>query len=193
LNKEQFNEYWIKHYPESFPIDYKLRDYYPDRWLRIHSLPESKQYADTKEEYDIILGRQNYVISGLIEENSEIIIVTGLFELEDSEVTPIEFSEYGNFTKCASLELHKIFPEENEFDFFYDVYISNFIWEKNSINKLLKDIADNKLRAMIVSPSGKCIVHPYDGGMDIIVETQEKRDELKIEYEDWLSEREDGM
>ena len=46
---------------------------------------------------------------------------------------------------------------------------------------------------MFISNKENCILAPYDGGMDIIVESQEKRDELKVKYKDWLSTREDGM
>ena len=78
-------------------------------------------------------------------------------------------------------------------DFFYNVYFKPDTWRINSQNRLLKNIADDEFRAMFVCPKRNCIVSPYDGGMDIIVDTQEKRDKLKTKYKDWLSEREDGM
>ena len=46
---------------------------------------------------------------------------------------------------------------------------------------------------MFICPSTSCIVAPYDGGVDIIVDTENKRDNLKIKYKDWLSKRKDGM
>ncbi|MBO0593988.1 hypothetical protein I2486_21520 [Cellulophaga sp. E16_2] len=104
-----------------------------------------------------------------------------------------ELSDYGIFEKCRTIELHKIYPEEYEDDFFYDVYSRHDIWKRNSQNDLLKNIADDEFRAMFVCPKRNCIVAPYDGGMDIIVDSQKKRDELKAKYKDWLSEREDGM
>jgi hypothetical protein len=193
MNDIEFNKYWDINYPESNPIGHELKSVYPNRWLRIHSLPESKRYAESENEYQIILNRQNKLISELIGENTGIIIVSGQYETELTNEISTELSDFGKFTKCRTIELHKIYPEEYEDDFFYDVYLRPDIWTRNSQNDLLKSIADDEFRAMLVCPKRNCIVAPYDGGMDIIVESQEKRNELKDKYKDWLSEREDGM
>ncbi len=193
MNVIEFNKYWELNYPESNPIGYKLRSYYPKRWLRIHSLPESKRYAESEEEYQIILNRQNELISNLIGENSDIIIATGQYEWETTNKLSTEIVEYSNFDKVRTIDLHKIYPEEYDENDFFGVYITSGVWRKNNKNELLKNIADDEFRAMFVCPKRNCIVAPYDGGMDIIVDTQEKRDELKTKYKDWLSERKDGM
>ena len=193
MNSIEFNKYWDSNYPESNPIGHELKDVYPNRWLRIHSLPESKRYAESEDEYQIILDRQNKLISELIGENTEIIIVSGQYEIELTDKNSTELSKYGEFKKSRTIELHKIYPEQYEDDFYYDVYFRPDSWRINSQNKLLKNIADDEFRAMFVCPKRNCIVAPYDGGMDLIVENQEKRDILKNKYKDWLSEREDGM
>ena len=193
MNTIEFNKYWELNYPESNPIGHELKSVYPNRWLRIHSLPKSKRYAESEVEYQIILDRQNQLISELIGENTEIIIVSGQYETELTDKTSIELSDYGEFKKCRTIDLHKIYPEEYDEGYFYNVYFRPDIWKSNSQNRLLKNIADDEFRAMFVCPRRNCIVAPYDGGMDIIVDTQKKRDELKTKYRDWLSEREDGM
>ena len=193
MNPKEFNKYWDKNYPESNPIGHELKSVYPNRWLRIHSLPESKRYAESDNEYQIILNRQNKMISELIGENSEILVISGQYEMELTDKISTALSDYGIFEKCRTIELHKIYPEEYEDDFFYDVYIKPDIWKQNSQNELLKNIADDEFRAMFICPKRNCIVAPYDGGMDIIVDSQAKRDGLKAKYKDWFSEREDGM
>ena len=193
MNSIEFNKYWDKNYPESNPIGHELKSVYPNRWLRIHSLPESKRYAESDDEYQIILNRQNKLISELIGENSEMIIVSGQYEMKPTNNFSTELSEYGKFEKWRTIELHKIYPEEYEEDYFYDVYFRQETWERNSQNKLLKNIADDEFRAMFVCPKRNCIVAPYDGGMDIIVDSEKRRDELKKEYKEWLSERKDGL
>jgi hypothetical protein len=193
MNRQEFNKYWNANYPEANPIGHELKGIYPKRWFRIHSLPKSKRYAETEAEYQIILDRQNQLISDLVGENSEIIIASGQYEMELTDEISTELSDYGKFEKCKTIELHKIYPEEYEEDFFYDVYFRPAIWTRDSQNKLLKNIADDEFRAMFISIKENCILAPYDGGMDIIVESQEKRDELKVKYKDWLSTREDGM
>lgn len=193
MNRQEFNKYWDKNYPEANPIGHELKSVYPNRWLRIHSLPKSKRYAESEDEYRIILNRQNKLISGLVGENAEIIIVAGQYEMELTDEISTELSDHGKFEKCRTIELHKIYPEEYEEDFFYDVYFRKDIWQSNSKNGILTSIADDDFRAMFISAQENCIIAPYDGGMDLIVSSQEKRNELKSKYKDWLSEREDGM
>ena len=193
MNCEEFNKYWDLNYPKSNPIGYELKGVYSDRWLRIHSLPESKRYAETEDEYQIILNRQNKLISELIEENSKIIIVTGQYKKELTIETSNEFSDFGKFEICRTIELHKMYPEQYDIDFFYDVYFRPDIWKWNSKNKILKSIANDEFRAMFISPKGNCVLVPYYGGMDIIVSSENKRDELRVKYCDWISERKDGM
>ena len=193
MNRIEFNKYWDKNYPESNPIGHELKNVYPNRWFRIHSLPESKRYAESDDEYQIILNRQNKLISELIGENSEILIVSGQYEMELTKNVSTEFLEYGKFEKCRTIELHKIYPEEYEEDFFYSVYFRPEIWKRDSQNKLLKNIADDEFRAIFVCAKMNCIIAPYDGGMDIIVESKEYRNKLKTRYKNWLSKREDGL
>lgn len=76
---------------------------------------------------------------------------------------------------------------------YFDIYIKSDKWKRNSKNEILKAIADDEIRAMFICPLKDCIIAPYDGGVDIIVDSIEKRDELKLKYKDWLSEREDGL
>ena len=193
MNKEEFNKYWKKHYPESHLIGFELKNIYPNRWLRIHSLPESKRYAESEIEYQTILERQNTVISDLFGENSKIILSFGLYNTESNNNKSIELTEFGKYEKLKTIALHKVKPEEYQDECFYHVYIRNENWKRNSKDKLLRTIADDEFRALLISPKTNCIVSPYDGGIDIIVESQQKRNELKEKYKDWLSERKDEL
>ena len=193
MNQKEFNNFWDKNYPESYPISHELKSVYPDRWLRIHSLPESKRYAETDDDYKIILERQNQLISDLIEENSKVIVSFGYYETELTKDSSSESTDFGKFQKNRTLELHIIRPEENEGNCFYDIYIKNETWKNGSKNEMLKAIADCQFSAMFIFPKENCIIAPYDGGMDLIVPNQKKRDELKAKYKDWLSDRKDGL
>ena len=66
MTEIEFIDYWNKEYPGSYPINHELKWIYPDRWFRIHSLPDSKRYAESADEYKIILERQNQLINDLI-------------------------------------------------------------------------------------------------------------------------------
>ena len=193
MTESEFIDYWNKVYPESLPINHELKSVYPDRWFRIHSLPESKRYAENADEYKIILDRQNQLIDDLIGKESEVIISFGLYRWDITNDNYKELNDFGEFQKVLRIDLHKERPEEYEDEMYFDIYVKIEKWENGNRDEILKAIADDEIRAMFVCPSKKCVISPYDGGVDVIVDSTEKRDRFKAKYKDWLSEREDGM
>ncbi len=193
MNREGFNKYWETEYPEAYPINHELKWIYKDRWFRIHSLPKSKRYAESNAEYQTIFNRQNKIISDLIGEENAIIISFGLYADDNTNNNYKELTDFKKFKKVRTIDLHKIRPEEYGTGMYFDLYIKNDFWKSGTKNEILRAIADDEIRAMFICPSRKCIIAPYDGGIDIIVKSTEKRDELKNKYKDWLSERKDEM
>ena len=193
MTEREFIYYWNKEYPESFPINHELKWMYPDRWFRIHSLPESKRYADSAEEYKIILNRQNQLINDLIGEESEVVISFGLYTNDITNESYKELTDFGEFLKVLTIDLHKERPEEYEDEMYFDIYVKTEKWKNGNRDEILKAIADDEIRAMFISPANKCVIAPYDGGVDVIAKSTENRDRLKAKYKDWLSDREDGM
>lgn len=193
MTEGEFIDYWNKEYPESFPINHELKWVYPNRWFRIHSLPESKRYAETSDDYKIILDRQNELINDLMGEESEVVISFGLYSNDLTNNNYKELTDFGEFIKVFTIDLHKERPEEYEDEMYFDIYAKTETWTKGKRDEILKAIADDEIRAMFVSPSKKCIIAPYDGGVDVIVDSPEKRDRMKVKYSEWLSIREDGM
>jgi len=193
MKESDFINYWSKEYPESLPINHELKWKYPNRWFRIHSLPKSKRYADTLDEYKIMLDRQNQLIEDLIGEESEVTICFGLYTNDISNNNYKELTDFGEFKKVLTIDLQNERPEEYEDEMFFDIFVKIENWKKGNRNEILKAIADDEIRAMFVSQSKNCIIAPYDGGVDLILKTNSERDRLKYKYKDWLSEREDGM
>ncbi len=193
MQVSDFKKYWQDKYPEALPINYELRTVYSDRWFRIHSLPDSKRYAENESEYQIILNRQNTLINDLLGDNAEIIISFGLYTDYLSNDNYKELTDFGEFDKVQTISLHIERPNEYDDEMYFDIYVKGEQWKMNSKNEILKAIADDEIRAMFISPANDCIIAPYDGGVDIIVNSTEKRDNLKRKYKDWLSEREDGL
>lgn len=193
MTEIDFIDYWNKEYPESFPINHELKWVYPDRWFRIHSLPESKRYAESAGEYKILLDRQNQLINDLIGEESEIHISFGLYTNDVTNDNYKELSDFGEFQKVLTIDLHKEKPEKYEDETCYDIYVKTEIWKSGKRDEILKAIADDEIRAMFVCPSKKCVIAPYDGGVDVIVDSNAICERLKDQYRDWLSNREDGL
>ena len=58
----------------------------------------------------------------------------------------------------------------------------------------MRSAADDTIaNVMIVHPDCRWVLHPYDGGMDVIAESPSDRDWLRTAYKDWLSAQADGL
>ena len=197
MTKNEFDIFWTTNYPRTIPLTYCFKHDYPERWFRIHSLPESKRYAESNEEWEFLLSRQNEIIADLLGDNTPILLVTGEYYLEDQTTFNLPGSEHSlsgsSFIILNSIDLYKLHPDEFEEGQIFIPMFCNQIWNAKQFDKLLIDIAQDKLRAFFVSIENKCIIAPYDGGIDFIVTDIKTRDFYKNKYKSWLSSRTDGM
>jgi hypothetical protein len=197
MTAEQFNTFWKANYPDTIPIPYYFKQDYADRWFRIHSLPASKRYADTEEEWKILLDRHNKIITDLLGDNSPVLLVTGDNSSEGvTELHPLENvnSIAGiNFISLEPLDLNKLRPGEYDKGEFYKPVFSEQTWQPKLFDNLLKDIADDQLKAFFISINNNCIVAPYDGGIDLILKDEKTKNIYKEKYKEWLPAREDGL
>lgn len=168
-----FQSQWDQFYPNKLPISHYLVQYFQQSWFRIHSLPESKRYADTPAEYELLLNRHNQIITDCFRENTSIFIVSGHY-----------FSRSrNNKAYDPAFILPYKFHLEQEIN----------LTQANEHNDLLKKIADDEVRAFMISFEQNIILAPYDGGIDFIIFDKTKRNALRDKYKDWLSPREDGL
>ena len=184
--EKEFEKFWGVNFSDAVPLYYTLRDTYSENWLRIHSLPDSKRYADSKEEMEMILSRNNQIISDEINDNDEIYLVKTDSSNKDNSIIYHSII-YKKVPKLKSII--KNYDEELDID----VFVSKNIWVKNKFNNLLEDIANNKADVFIISIKDQLIFIAYDGGMDIIYKNKEQRDYYKTKYKEWLSKRPDGL
>jgi hypothetical protein len=93
--------------------------------------------------------------------------------------------------RCVAMHRHdSIFAEPT----YWHVFVNERFWTPGLFDALVRKIADDVLaNVMIVAVDGKWLLHPYDGGMDVILESSTARDKLKGRFGQWLSWRPDGM
>lgn len=194
--QKEFNSFWENNFKETIPLNFLFREAYSKRWLRIHSLPESKRYADNDTEMNLILSRQNQIISDEYAENEDIYLVSTEFFTNNKEIVEEEefcfYPEY-NFEKISVLNLNSYFPLDYSSDQKLNIFVAKRKWEVNIYNNLLKDIADDASIIFFVSIQNKIIFAPYDGGMDVIYQNENQKNFYKKKYKEWLSDREDGL
>lgn len=178
MNKEEFSAFWSKKYNKMLPINYLFNETLGDYWFRIHSLPKSKRYAESDEEYGIIFHRQNSIIDDLIPQNVAIKIVINFIEIANSLFSRYDFCDIGVFV-------------DNDRETVFQSFLIETKWQTNAHNDLLKDIADDNIRAFIIYD--QYLISPYDGGMDVYLNNTQTRDFYKNKYKKWLSKRADGL
>lgn len=197
MTANQFEEIWNKRYASAPPISYFLRDTYPERWFRIHSLPESKRYPENDSDWNILLNRQNTIIGDLLHNDLDILLVTGEYDISSNnkhrwQVSPRDSIQHLLLTELKPIPLKSLNDEYDLSDFYRPVF-SKIYWQPSIWNKLLKEIAKDEFRAFFISINNELIIAPYDGGVDIILKDNSTRDIYKAKYKDWLSGREDGL
>lgn len=59
IGRTPLTELWQRRWADCPPVAHQLRGPYREVWVRFHSLPESKRYAQDDHEYAIVLDRYN--------------------------------------------------------------------------------------------------------------------------------------
>jgi hypothetical protein len=197
MTKEEFHKLWTLTYPDTVPIPHLFKHDYSDRWCRIHNLPESKRYAENHNEWGILLNRQNEIITDLFGLETPILLIAGEYNWGDQRsihITNAEevFKDY-SFTQLDNINLFELDSKHYDETEIYRPAFAETVWKPNKHDKLLKEIANDNIRAFFVSFDKNVIVAPYDGGVDFILKDTLTRDFYKDKYRQYLSAREDGL
>ncbi len=163
------------------PFGHDLRVRLRHRWARVHSLPRSKRYPTTAEEWHILLERQNTLIDDLIADASELRIVILWYRDGEPSFENARLDDLGAFSS------HPEKPDEPRFRAFQ----LRRIWKRRSLDPLLTEIADDRLDAMILVSDS--LIAPYDGGIDVYLRDASAALAFKDRFAAWLSPRADGL
>lgn len=189
-----FGSLWSSAFPNALPISHLLKHQISDKWFRIHSLPESKRYAESAEEYEVILSRQNEVATDILGENAKIYIVTGEFDWETNQAHVVHYDDAlkgYDFCIITAIDLFKFDPNEYEEGQTYTPAFAETTWARHKHDDLLLEVAKDRSRAFFVSFEKNSIFAPYDGGADFVVKDEITREYYKNKYKAYLSDRED--
>ena len=195
MQKEDFKQQWDRCYQNAPLIGHLFRTIFQDRWFRIHSLPESKRYADNETEMSIILDRQNQLLTDLFGDDSKIFLVSGdyLWSGIASEQSIYERLNDYHFTRLDDIDLHQINAEDYDKGDLYSPAFASISWKVGQHDELLQSIAEDQEQAFFACFDKKIIAAPYDGGMDLILKDRSTRDFYRNKYQDWLSNSENGL
>ncbi len=188
-------ELWDKYFPNCEPIAPLMREKFSDRWVRFHSLPDSKRYAENEAEYVTVLDRHNHVLGELAKDGEYVALLTADYS---SSENPIRSNVKLVELDPGALPWRSIPFHEFEDDFskknYWHVFVSQQCWTPGRFDGLIRLVADDFFaNIMIVPLDCKWLLHPYDGGMDVILESIEVRNLLRAQFSEWLSVHPSGL
>lgn len=192
MSVEILDEFWRNEFGDTPPIAHRLKFDFENRWFRIHTLPGSKRYPDTNNEFLVILHRHNQVLGELFGNQRNYFLVT---PSRSDRLDPVRDA------KTQAMGLQKVFWQtvpDDDLDknapYYCHLFVDLMIWQKQSADPLLTLIADDELRGVLfVSVQNNFLYHPYDGGADIILQDSLTRDRWKTHFKTWLSAHPKGF
>jgi hypothetical protein len=178
---------WSNKWANILPMAEKLKERYPDRWVRFDTLPNSKRYPDNEDEYTTILNRHDSLLKRL--GDGDILSVISCEWTNDPSVHSLHDSIRANIISDSTY--WQTFKDDDgadpEFQSYRHIYISKLAVGSDAANALLRAVAANEISGVIFAPNDfDWLYHPYDGGVDVITATQNDRDELRKQFQNWL-------
>lgn len=174
---------WQTSFPNCEPIAHVLRTHFPERWVRFHSLPRSKRYATSALEYDIILSRHNSVLNELTSPGALLVLLTTKFSEWALPGSPPEESPDAAYWRTVAME-----------GTFWHIFGSKTAWRPGIFDSVVRRTADDELSNVMICETGcRWIFHPYDGGMDVVLDSPDARDVLRKQFIAWVSAHPTGL
>ncbi|WP_457852253.1 DUF3885 domain-containing protein [Luteipulveratus flavus] len=192
-----FDGAWRARWPAVRPVGHELRSSASATWVRFHSLPGSKRYAETKTEYDEVLTRHRTALgelSALAETSPEdirAITVSWSDSPEPAEPASEPRTAFGDGTYWRSVPYDLSDPGD---PYWAHLYVTPTALGSPGLEQLLLLVADDGTRDVILcAPGAEWLYHPYDGGGDVIAPDRAARNVLRTRHPDWLSKHPQGL
>lgn len=190
-----FQEIWSRFHGDHWPIGYRLRDGGAANWVRFHSLPKSKRYADSDDERRTLLQRQNTLAAEVLKSDPCWLIQThwvtppGVIDFADSNDP---FAATRAFDLQFAFELVEVVDDDQSYR--WRVHAGLIQWSNGRFDDLLMSIADERACPTLwMSETDGSIFAPYDGGVDLFLARPDKATVLKATYRQWLSAHPEGL
>ncbi|MET7734753.1 hypothetical protein ABZT02_25760 [Streptomyces sp. NPDC005402] len=193
VDAEHLSALWQRQWPQGPPVAHELRGSYPDRWVRFHSLPGSKRYPGTEEEYGVVLHRYNAVLEELFAGGEVYVVTVGWsWEPDGPELAERRPEVHPDGTRWMTLADEDV--PDPELRSYTHLYVDRRPWRPGCADAILREVADDVLAGVFVTDTGmRRIHHPYDGGADVVLASAGERDRLRERFGGWVSPDASGL
>ena len=172
-----FTEAWSRWYGDSPIVGHLFRERHRNSWFRVHSLPDSKRYAESDAERQLLLARHNELATNVLGLTSQVMV----------------YWYWPEEPLMLNGQLIATVQEDEETT--YSVFAASIgCWCPNTHDQLLIKIADDETSQVLFlnSETGN-IYDPYDGGADVYIQSGRLRSAYKKQYSKWKSTDASGM
>lgn len=188
-----FERDWSLYYPGYYPIGYMLRTAGARHWLRFHSLIDSKRYADTDDERQALLSRQEELASEILGYDNPCWLVQTRWQSQERAVDIADADDLYRAQRDHDIRFSFRFCDDDIPQNTWDVYAAATHWEPSKFSELLLAIADEKAVCTLWLSTAGAVFAPYDGGVDLFLPTLAEAERLRTAHPNWLSRRPDGL
>ena len=186
MNSPLVAQSWMHTFEGALPAGVLLRQRYSDRWLRIHSLPESKRYPDSPAEYEELLNRHNTVASYALGQGSQCVLFVARFGKNQV------WSNENLSSLIGGIPTHAFASEDPDEPMqFFALQVT---WRRTAFDSLIRAVADDQTGPILfANTAAQSIYAPYDGGADLFFPSLAAAGAAGVQFRSWLSAREDGL
>jgi hypothetical protein len=168
---------------QAFPLAHLMRETFPEHWIRIHSLPESKRYPETEAEKEIIFDRYSLFGTALLGHGASCLIIQSRF---------LGFPRLDEFMPEFSWQqIHQVGKDEDDT---WNSWQAPITWTPKEMRPLLLAIAEDKeAHIAFLSNITDCVFIPSDGGADGFSFDSKLLQRLLEEFSPWSSNHPRGL
>ena len=166
----------------SYPVPFIMREQ-ADWWFRIHSLPDSKRYPETNEEWEILLLRHREISNSILLNGSV------------CRLTYAQFSGF-DFPKAELPHLKwQFYKKIGDNEDSLDTWISDeTIWDFQISEAWIRKRSNDELGMIgFHSTESNSIYFPYNGGADIFSLNETLLSNIQKRFSKWRSPLESGL
>lgn len=185
MNFAHIKNEWREKFGEALPTGFSCREFIRDFWVRIHSLPNSKRYADTNQERIDVINLHNEIADYVLGNEGKCVVFITLhgeskiYDYDTSSFFPIEPRHFMSYK-----------DDDDELK----IFVAEIIWRKWSLDNLLLAIADDRyFSVLFANMSRRSAYAPYDGGADLFFSTVVDVTAARKKFAHWVSDREDRL
>jgi hypothetical protein len=182
-------ERWITAFGEVAPLGHLCRVALAHRWLRVHSLPGSKRYADTPSECAAILSRWATVANAALGANCDCHLFFTAFP-DTPARTVLDLLPHGS-PEPIWIDALAAYAED------YDaikIAALPLVWRPGDFDRILTACADDRTGPLLfVNLERGTAFAPYDGGADVFFDSPASVAAHRQTWSAWLSPRPDGL